>query len=148
MQPTRIPIPATPSVTDPVTVTLDGGKPIPGQLTKHLEVGAFGYVIQWTVTIPGTIGNAYAVPPQHFVLTVALPDGTTVHGGGIITALSHSDGQTTILGEGPLSDCPHTDTERVEWTTPTGKLRRLEVCRGCDRWADIDKTPDRAIQSH
>lgn len=142
---TRTPIPQTPTVTDTVTVTLDGGEPLPGQLAKWREIGRFGYVINWTVTVPGIIGDAYLVPPRHYVLAITLPAGRTVYGGGIISTLSHARGQTTIHGEGPLTDCPHTDSEIVEFTGANRRPRRLEVCKGCTRFVDLDKTPNRTL---
>lgn len=140
---TRTPTTATPSVTDTVTVTIDGAPAIPGQLRKWREIGRFGYVLNWTVTVPGTLGDAYLVPPRHYILAITLPGGRTVHGGGIITALSHSNGKTTIHGEGPLTDCAHTDEQDVEFTVGT-KHRRLRVCRSCTRFIDLDKVPARA----
>lgn len=139
---TRTPIPETPSITDTVTVTLDGGEPLAGQLRKWKTVGRFGYEINWTVTVPGILGDAYLVPPRHYVLAITLPTGRTVHGGGIISALSHSNGQTTIHGEGPLTDCAHADEQDVTFTVGS-KTRNLRVCRGCTRFIDLDKTPVR-----
>lgn len=146
MTTTRTQTPETVSHTDTVLVSIDGAPAIPGSLRKWREVGRFGYVVNWTVTVDGTLGDPFLVPPRHHVLAVTLPNGKTIHGGGIITALSHTAGRTTIHGEGPLSDCAHTDEEDVKFTVG-GKHRHLRVCRSCTRFIDLDTAPNRSIHA-
>lgn len=134
------------TLTETVTVSLDGANPVPGILDIYPDpaASAFGLAIQWTITVNGTIGDAFQVPPQHVQMRITYGKGQKAGGGGIIRAGSHQNGTTVIYGEGPLSGCLHERFDDVEFTAPgTGRVRRLRVCQSCDLFVDRTKIPIR-----